>query len=81
MRSALRITNGAAGAISGFAIKKASRINVRLVDLISRQDARHRLALGLVAGVAVFFACAGTSSALECGNCRLECSRCRYPCA
>jgi uncharacterized membrane protein len=30
---------------------------VRLVDLISRQDARHRFALGLAAGVAVFLAC------------------------
>jgi uncharacterized membrane protein len=32
---------------------------VPLVDLISRQDARHRLALGLAAGVAVFFAARG----------------------
>jgi uncharacterized membrane protein len=30
---------------------------VRLVDLISRQDARHRFALGLAAGVTVFLAC------------------------
>jgi hypothetical protein len=29
---------------------------VRVVDLISRQDARHRLGLGLAAGAAVFFA-------------------------
>ena len=32
---------------------------MRLVDLISRQDARHRLALGLAAGAAVFFATRG----------------------
>ena len=32
---------------------------MRLVDLISRQDARHRLGLGLVAGAAVFFAAKG----------------------
>jgi len=32
---------------------------VRLVDLISRQDARHRLGLGLAAGAAVFFAARG----------------------
>jgi uncharacterized membrane protein len=32
---------------------------VRLVDLISRQDARHRLGLGLAAGAAVFFATRG----------------------
>jgi len=32
---------------------------VRLVDLISRQDARHRLGLGLIAGAAVFFAARG----------------------
>jgi uncharacterized membrane protein len=32
---------------------------VRLVDLISRQDARHRLVLGLAAGTAVFFAARG----------------------
>ena len=32
---------------------------MRLVDLISRQDARHRLGLGLAAGAAVFFAARG----------------------
>ena len=32
---------------------------MRLVDLISRQDARHRLVLGLAAGSAVFFAARG----------------------
>jgi len=32
---------------------------VRLVDLISRQDARHRLGLGLAAGAAVFFVARG----------------------
>ena len=32
---------------------------MRLVDLISRQDARHRLGLGLIAGAAVFFAARG----------------------
>jgi uncharacterized membrane protein len=32
---------------------------VRLVDLISRQDARHRLVLGLAAGAAMFFAVRG----------------------
>jgi uncharacterized membrane protein len=32
---------------------------VRLIDLISRQDARHRLGLGLAAGGAVFFAARG----------------------
>jgi len=32
---------------------------VRLVDLVSRQDARHRLGLGLAAGVVVFFAAWG----------------------
>jgi len=32
---------------------------VLLVDLISRQDARHRLVLGLAAGAAVFFAARG----------------------
>src|SRR5204863_6568524 len=31
----------------------------RLVDLISRQDARHRLGLGLATGAAVFFAARG----------------------
>ena len=34
-------------------------INVSIVDLVWRQDARHRLALGLAAGAAVFFACHG----------------------
>ena len=33
--------------------------NVRLIDLISHQDARHRLGLGLAAGAAVFFAARG----------------------
>jgi uncharacterized membrane protein len=33
--------------------------NVRLVDLIWRQDARHRLGLGLATGAAVFFAARG----------------------
>jgi uncharacterized membrane protein len=32
---------------------------VRVIDLISRQDARHRLVLGLAAGAAVFFAARG----------------------
>jgi uncharacterized membrane protein len=32
---------------------------MRFVDLISRQDARHRLVLGLAAGAAVFFAARG----------------------
>jgi len=32
---------------------------VRVVDLISRQDARHRLVLGLAAGAAMFFAVRG----------------------
>ena len=32
---------------------------MRLVDLISRQDARHRLGLGLAAGAAVFFVARG----------------------
>ena len=32
---------------------------MRLVDLISRQDARHRLGLGLATGAAVFFAARG----------------------
>lgn len=32
---------------------------MRLVDLISRQDARHRLVLGLAAGAATFFAVRG----------------------
>ena len=32
---------------------------MRLADLISRQDARHRLGLGLAAGAAVFFAVRG----------------------
>jgi len=32
---------------------------VRVIDLISRQDARHRLVLGLAAGTAVFFAVRG----------------------
>jgi uncharacterized membrane protein len=32
---------------------------VRLVDLISRQDARHRLGLGLATGAAVYFAARG----------------------
>ncbi len=32
---------------------------MRLVDFISRQDARHRLGLGLIAGAAVFFAARG----------------------
>ncbi len=32
---------------------------MRLVDLISRQDARHRLVLGLAAGAAMFFAVRG----------------------
>jgi uncharacterized membrane protein len=32
---------------------------VRLVDLISRQDARHRFVLGLATGAAVFFAARG----------------------
>ena len=32
---------------------------MRLVDLISRQDARHRLVLGLAAGAAIFFVVRG----------------------
>ena len=32
---------------------------MRLVDIISRQDARHRLVLGLAAGAALFFAARG----------------------
>jgi len=42
----------------GFAVKKANHY-VRVIDLISRQDARHRLVLGLAAGAAVFFAVRG----------------------
>ncbi len=50
--------NGAAGATSGSRLRKPTA-NVRPVDLISRQDARHRLGLGLIAGAAVFFAARG----------------------
>src|SRR5215813_9292530 len=53
MCSALRITNGAVGDISGSRSRKTV-VNVRFVDLISRQDARHRLGLGLAAGALVF---------------------------
>jgi uncharacterized membrane protein len=58
MCSALRITNGAAGATAASRLRKPAA-NVRLVDLISRLDARHRLVLGLAAGAAVFFAARG----------------------
>src|SRR5437763_6556604 len=58
MRSARRIMNGAAGATSGSRLRKPTT-NVRVIDLISRQDARHRLVLGLAAGAAVFFAVRG----------------------
>ena len=39
--------------------KESKSLNVRLVDLISRQDARHRLGLGLAAGAAGFFSARG----------------------
>jgi len=39
--------------------KESQSLNVRLVDLISRQDARHRLGLGLAAGAAGFFSARG----------------------
>src|SRR5213592_308903 len=58
MCSTLRITNGAAGATSASRLRKPAA-NVRVVDLISRQDARHRLVLGLAAGAAMFFAVRG----------------------
>src|SRR5207244_9714567 len=58
MRSARRIMNGAAGATSGSRLRKPTT-NVRVIDLVSRQDARHRLVLGLAAGAAVFFAVRG----------------------
>ncbi len=51
---------------------------MRLVDLISRQDARHRLG-GIGRRCGGFLCREGASSDLECGDCRLECSRCRYP--
>ena len=50
--------NGAAGATSGSRLRKPTT-NVRVIDLVSRQDARHRLVLGLAAGAAVFFAVRG----------------------
>ncbi|MGZ5003196.1 MAG: DUF1345 domain-containing protein, partial [Chthoniobacterales bacterium] len=56
MSNALRITNGAAGAIWVSRLRKQP-INVSIANLVWRQDARHRLALGLAAGVAVFLAC------------------------
>src|SRR5438034_3120497 len=58
MSSAPRIMNGAAGATSGSRLRKPTT-NVRVIDLISRQDARHRLVLGLAAGAAMFFAVRG----------------------
>src|SRR4029077_4181142 len=58
MCSALRITNGAAVATSASRLRKPAA-NVRLVDIISRQDARHRLVLGLAAGALVFFVTRG----------------------
>src|SRR5260370_16571296 len=58
MRSERRIMNGAAGATSGSRLRKPTT-NVRVIGLISRQDARHRLVLGLAAGTAVFFAVRG----------------------
>src|SRR5947208_7803994 len=58
MNSARGIMNGAAGATSGSRLRKPTA-NVRLVDIISRQDARHRLVLGLAAGAALFFAARG----------------------
>jgi len=58
MRSARRITNGAAGAILGSRLRKPTT-NVRVIDLVSRQDARQRLVLGLAAGAATFVALRG----------------------
>ena len=48
--------NGVAGAIWVSRLRKQP-INVSIANLVWRQDARHRLALGLAAGVAVFLAC------------------------
>jgi uncharacterized membrane protein len=50
--------NGAAGAIWVSRLRKQP-INVRIVDLVCRPDARQRLVLGLAAGVAIFLALRG----------------------
>src|SRR4029453_12558537 len=54
-RSAPRITNGAAVDTSAPSSRK-SAAKMRMAALVRHQDARHRLVLGVAAGVVVFFA-------------------------